>query len=69
MDEILAECPRRKVWLRALSRADVDTDLLDEDGAHLNEGDRSWVWLNTVLAIRGAVLMRRSMQRLATDKV
>jgi hypothetical protein len=69
MDEILAECPRREVWARALSRADIQRDWLDKDIGHLSEGDRNWVWMNSVLGIRGGTLMQRAVQGLASEDV
>jgi len=69
MDEILSPCPRREVWARALSREDMEMDSLDEEMDGLSDGDQGWVWNNKVLAIRGAILMQRAVQGLATQSL
>jgi hypothetical protein len=62
MDEILASCPRREIWARSLSREEPDGGSFEEDIRYLSKADKKWAWMNKILAIRGADLMRRIVQ-------
>jgi len=67
MDDILAPCYRREVWARELSIDEEDQDVNTWDGKQvveargLTEEDMKWICLNTVLALRGAILIQSAV--------
>ena len=63
MDSLLTPCPRIKVWLEELKGA---TEIRDQPNAALqalSSSDRSWVLLNSQLAIQAARLIRLELSQ------
>ena len=58
IDALLAPCPRIKVWLDELRCAADMRSRVDSDLQALSSSDRSWVLLNSQLAIEAARLIR-----------
>ena len=63
MDSLLTPCPRIKEWLNKLEYA-KDTSLRPDSGMQaLSFSDRSWVLLNSQLAIEAARLIQRKLSQ------
>ena len=58
MDSLLMPCPRIKVWLEELKGTTETTDRPNPALQALSSSDRSWVLLNSQLAIQAARLIR-----------
>ena len=61
IDTLLAPCPRIKVWLDELKCAALMRSRVNSDLQALSPSDRSWVLLNSQLAIEAARLIRRKL--------
>ena len=63
MDILLMPCPRIKVWLDELKGATEIRDRPNPALQALSPSDRSWVLLNSQLAIQAARLIRDKMSQ------
>jgi len=63
MDTLIVPCPRIKVWLDELKCASDTRAQLDLDLRKLSSSDRSWVLLNSQLAIEAGRLIRRTLSK------
>ncbi len=63
IDTFLAPCPRVKVWLDELKCATDMKRRLDSDLQCSSSSDRSWVLLNSQLAIEAARLIRHKLSQ------
>ena len=61
MDTLLAPCPRIQVWVDELKCTAGTRPQLDRDLLALSSSDRSWVLLNSQLAIEAARLISRKL--------
>ncbi|KAI9766990.1 MAG: hypothetical protein M1840_005949 [Geoglossum simile] len=70
MDTILADCPRRQVWLKRLQRLKygmVNAD--EEEFQNLKVGERQWVLGQAELAYRAGKLLLQSIMRMTLTSV
>ncbi|MCJ1454180.1 hypothetical protein MMC28_004531 [Mycoblastus sanguinarius] len=61
MDDLLAPCPRRNVWLDELKCAASTRRQSDDAIRNLSSSDRAWVLLQSQLAIEAARLIQRQL--------
>jgi hypothetical protein len=69
MDDILVPCPRREAWAKILSTGNTDIHSFDEKVRNLTEPDKRWVWMNTILTVRAAGILRTAINGIATETV
>ncbi len=63
MDSLVVPCPRIAAWLDELKDPAGSKEELDGKFQHLSSSDRSWVVLNTQLAVQAARLIREKLSQ------
>lgn len=63
MDDIIAPCARRNVWLKQLSKESNEMAEADEDFESLSTFDRNWVLLNSGLVFEASKVIIRELGR------
>lgn len=63
MESLIVPCPRISAWLDELRDPAVSKEQLDVRLRNLSSSDRSWVLLNTQLAVQAAKLIRQNLSQ------